>query len=57
MRENRGGGDRGGGFRRDFGEREMHDAVCSECGNKKTGDEKSFLITPTILLITSTILY
>ncbi len=34
MRENRGGGDRGGGFRRDFGEREMHDAVCSECGKK-----------------------
>ncbi len=21
-----------GGFRRDFGPREMHDAVCSECG-------------------------
>ena len=27
-----GGGFRGGGFRRDFGPREMHKAVCSECG-------------------------
>ncbi len=23
----------GGGFRRDFGPREMHKATCSECGN------------------------
>lgn len=27
-----GGGRGGGGFRRDFGSREMHKAVCSECG-------------------------
>ncbi len=27
---NRNGGSRGG-FNRDFGEREMHDAVCSDC--------------------------
>jgi len=26
------GGFRGGGFRTDFGHREMHKAVCSECG-------------------------
>jgi len=25
------GGNRSGGFRRDFGPREMHKAVCSEC--------------------------
>jgi len=25
---------RGGGFRRDFGPREMHKAVCSECGKE-----------------------
>lgn len=25
------GGFRGGGFKRDFGPREMHKAVCSEC--------------------------
>ena len=24
----------GGGFRRDFGPREMHKAVCSECGKE-----------------------
>ncbi len=24
----------GGGFRRDFGPREMHKAVCSECGQE-----------------------
>ncbi len=33
----RGGGGGGGGFRgggRDFGPREMHDAVCSECGQE-----------------------
>ena len=24
----------GGGFRRDFGPREMHKATCSECGNE-----------------------
>ncbi len=24
----------GGGFRRDFGPREMHDATCSECGQE-----------------------
>ena len=29
--EGRGFGNRGGGFRRDFGPREMHKAVCSEC--------------------------
>lgn len=29
-----GGGRSGGGFRRPFGPREMHDAVCSECGQK-----------------------
>jgi CxxC-x17-CxxC domain-containing protein len=29
---NRGGS--GGGFRRDFGPREMHKATCSECGNE-----------------------
>ncbi len=28
----RGGGFRSGGFQRDFGPREMHKAVCSECG-------------------------
>jgi CxxC-x17-CxxC domain-containing protein len=26
------GGSRGGGFNRSFGPREMHKAVCSECG-------------------------
>ena len=40
---NRGGGHRGGGgfrdndgggFKRDFGPREMHKATCSECGNE-----------------------
>jgi len=30
---NRGGGS-GGGFQRDFGPREMHDATCSECGQQ-----------------------
>ncbi|MEW5897159.1 MAG: CxxC-x17-CxxC domain-containing protein [Nanoarchaeota archaeon] len=32
----RGGGDRGGfrGPRRDFGPREMHQAVCSDCGQE-----------------------
>ncbi len=25
------GGNRGGGFRRDFGPREMHKAVCADC--------------------------
>jgi CxxC-x17-CxxC domain-containing protein len=25
------GGNRGGGFRSDFGPREMHKAICSEC--------------------------
>ena len=35
MREDRrGGGHRGGGFRRDFGPREMHKATCSECGKE-----------------------
>jgi len=29
-----GGSGRGGGFRRDFGPREMHKAVCSECGQE-----------------------
>ncbi|MFH1364523.1 MAG: CxxC-x17-CxxC domain-containing protein [Candidatus Aenigmatarchaeota archaeon] len=28
------GGQRGGGFRRDFGPREMHKAVCAECGKE-----------------------
>jgi CxxC-x17-CxxC domain-containing protein len=28
------GGSNGGGFRRDFGPREMHKATCSECGNE-----------------------
>ena len=28
------GGNSGGGFRRDFGPREMHKATCSECGNE-----------------------
>ncbi len=28
----RGGGGGGGGFRRDFGPREMHKAVCADCG-------------------------
>ena len=27
-------GDRQGGFRKDFGPREMHKAVCSECGKE-----------------------
>ena len=27
-------GNQGGGFRRDFGPREMHKAVCSECGQE-----------------------
>jgi CxxC-x17-CxxC domain-containing protein len=31
---NRGGGNRSGGFRRDFGPREMHKATCSECGKE-----------------------
>jgi len=36
---NRGGGDRGGdrgsgGFRRDFGPREMHKATCADCGQE-----------------------
>jgi len=26
--------DRSGGFRRDFGPREMHKATCSECGKE-----------------------
>ena len=36
MREDRrGGSQRGGGFRRDFGgPREMHKATCSECGKE-----------------------
>jgi CxxC-x17-CxxC domain-containing protein len=29
-----GGGSSGGGFRRDFGPREMHKATCSECGQE-----------------------
>ncbi len=29
-----GGGFRRGGFRRDFGPREMHKIICSECGNE-----------------------
>ena len=29
-----GGGFRRGGFRRDFGPREMHKATCSECGKE-----------------------
>lgn len=29
-----GGGHRPGGFRRDFGPREMHKATCSECGQE-----------------------
>ena len=36
-RGNRGDRDRGGdrgGFRRDFGPREMHKATCSECGKE-----------------------
>ncbi|RJQ16889.1 DNA-directed RNA polymerase [Candidatus Woesearchaeota archaeon] len=28
------GGSGGGGFRRDFGPREMHKATCSECGQE-----------------------
>lgn len=33
--EGHGGGfRRGGGFKRDFGPREMHKAVCSECGKE-----------------------
>ncbi len=28
------GGSNGGGFKRDFGPREMHKATCSECGNE-----------------------
>ncbi len=34
--DNRRGGPRGGGggFRRNFGPREMHKAVCSECGKE-----------------------
>jgi len=28
---NRFGGNRGGGFKRNFGPREMHKAVCSDC--------------------------
>ncbi len=27
-------GNQGGGFRRDFGPREMHKATCSECNNE-----------------------
>ena len=27
-------GGHGGGFRRDFGPREMHKAVCAECGKE-----------------------
>jgi len=30
----RGGGNRGSGFRRDFGPREMHKATCSQCGKE-----------------------
>jgi len=30
----RGGSGGGGGFRRDFGPREMHKAVCSDCGQE-----------------------
>lgn len=27
-------GERSGGFRRNFGPREMHKAICSDCGNE-----------------------
>lgn len=32
--DNKGFGGRGGGFKRDFGPREMHKAVCSDCGQE-----------------------
>ncbi len=34
MRDFNRGKSGGGGFKRDFGPREMHKAVCSECGNE-----------------------
>lgn len=34
MRDSRGGGFGRGGFKRDFGPREMHKATCSECGKE-----------------------
>ncbi len=34
MGDFREGGFKGGGFKRDFGDREMHKATCAECGNE-----------------------
>ncbi len=34
MRDFNRGNDRGGGFRGNFGPREMHKATCSECGQE-----------------------
>ena len=49
MREFKKGGFRDrGGFRKDFGDREMHKAICSECGQecevpfKPSGDRPVF---------------